>query len=151
MAMRTHRLIWCVRIGSRFGLQAFLCDLLVPRALFSHFRFELCLLKPETLERTQQGIVRNATIRAKVAKESVRNEKITKKSLEARFRGLCVRTKADVRTHCHGGRHVQAGTGPYALKCTDDLSCRFLRATDGRNVVSLEAVNATPLPITGGP
>ncbi|MED6125419.1 hypothetical protein PIB30_068379 [Stylosanthes scabra] len=56
MAMRTHRPVWCVRIGSRFGLQAFLCNLLVPRALFSHFRSELFLLKPETLERTHQGI-----------------------------------------------------------------------------------------------
>ncbi|MED6165515.1 hypothetical protein PIB30_100239, partial [Stylosanthes scabra] len=52
-------LLWCVRIDSGFGLQAFLCDLLVPRALFSHFRPELFLLKPETLERTHQGIVQN--------------------------------------------------------------------------------------------
>ncbi|MED6127928.1 hypothetical protein PIB30_092725 [Stylosanthes scabra] len=35
------------------------CNLLVPLALFSHFRSELCLLKPETLERTHQGIVQN--------------------------------------------------------------------------------------------
>ncbi|MED6183300.1 hypothetical protein PIB30_036661 [Stylosanthes scabra] len=47
----------CVRIGSGFVLQAFLCDLLVPRALFSHFRSELCLSKPEILERTHQGIL----------------------------------------------------------------------------------------------
>ncbi|MED6225889.1 hypothetical protein PIB30_097969, partial [Stylosanthes scabra] len=59
MAMRMHRLLWCVHIGFGFGLQAFLCDLLVPRALFSHFHFELYLLKPEILERTHQGIVRN--------------------------------------------------------------------------------------------
>ncbi|MED6151089.1 hypothetical protein PIB30_078918 [Stylosanthes scabra] len=49
----------CVCIGSGFGLQAFLYDLLIPRVHFSHFRSELCLLKPETLERTHQGIVRN--------------------------------------------------------------------------------------------
>ncbi|MED6222470.1 hypothetical protein PIB30_064771 [Stylosanthes scabra] len=52
---------WCVCIGlsgSEFGLYAFLCDLLVSRALFSHFRSELCLLKPETLEHTHQGIVK---------------------------------------------------------------------------------------------
>ncbi|MED6123987.1 hypothetical protein PIB30_054781 [Stylosanthes scabra] len=54
MAMRTHRLLWCVRIGFGFGLQAFLCDLLVPRTLFSHFRSELCLLKPETPEHGSQ-------------------------------------------------------------------------------------------------
>ncbi|MED6151140.1 hypothetical protein PIB30_079457, partial [Stylosanthes scabra] len=59
MAMRTHRLLWCVRIGSGFGLHAFLRDLLVPRALFSHFRSKHCLLKPETLERTYQGILRS--------------------------------------------------------------------------------------------
>ncbi|MED6108767.1 hypothetical protein PIB30_027318, partial [Stylosanthes scabra] len=49
----------CVRAGSRNGLLGFACDLLVPLALFSHFRSELRLLKPETLERTHQGIVRN--------------------------------------------------------------------------------------------
>ncbi|MED6151557.1 hypothetical protein PIB30_083650 [Stylosanthes scabra] len=43
--MHMHRLLWCVRIGSGFGLQAFLRDLLIPRALFSHFRSELCPLK----------------------------------------------------------------------------------------------------------
>ncbi|MED6109417.1 hypothetical protein PIB30_033393 [Stylosanthes scabra] len=43
----------------------------------------------------------SAKIGAEVAKESARNEEITKKSLEAKFRCLCVRTKADVRTHCH--------------------------------------------------
>ncbi|MED6202678.1 hypothetical protein PIB30_107960, partial [Stylosanthes scabra] len=59
MVMRTHRLLWCVRICSGFGLQTFLCDLLVPRAFFTHFRSELCQLKPETLECTHQGIVRN--------------------------------------------------------------------------------------------
>ncbi|MED6178462.1 hypothetical protein PIB30_107860, partial [Stylosanthes scabra] len=36
-----------------------------------------------------------------VAKESARNEEITKKILKAKFRSLCVSTKADVRTHCH--------------------------------------------------
>ncbi|MED6151391.1 hypothetical protein PIB30_082029, partial [Stylosanthes scabra] len=46
----------CVRTGSRNGLLGFVCDLLVPLALFSHFRSELCLLKLETLERTHQGI-----------------------------------------------------------------------------------------------
>ncbi|MED6214391.1 hypothetical protein PIB30_102535, partial [Stylosanthes scabra] len=49
----------CVRIGSRNGLLGFACDLLVSLILFSHFRSEVCLLKPETLERTHQGIVRN--------------------------------------------------------------------------------------------
>ncbi|MED6162669.1 hypothetical protein PIB30_072764 [Stylosanthes scabra] len=55
---------WCVRIGplgSGFGLQAFLRDLLVPRALFSHFCSELCLSKPETFECTHQGITRYPT------------------------------------------------------------------------------------------
>ncbi|MED6151112.1 hypothetical protein PIB30_079151, partial [Stylosanthes scabra] len=49
----------CVRTGPRNGLLGFACDLLVLLALFSHFRSELFLLKPETLERTHQGIVRN--------------------------------------------------------------------------------------------
>ncbi|MED6137593.1 hypothetical protein PIB30_066371 [Stylosanthes scabra] len=49
----------CVRIWSRNGLLDFVCDLLIPLALFSHFCFELCPLKPETLERTHQGIVWN--------------------------------------------------------------------------------------------
>ncbi|MED6163129.1 hypothetical protein PIB30_076866 [Stylosanthes scabra] len=35
-----------------------------------------------------------------MAKEGARNEEITKKSLEAKFRCLCVRTKVDVRRHC---------------------------------------------------
>ncbi|MED6136998.1 hypothetical protein PIB30_060927 [Stylosanthes scabra] len=59
MAMRTHITLWCVRIGTGFDLQAFLRDLLVPRALFSHFRSDLSLLNPETLEQTNQGIERN--------------------------------------------------------------------------------------------
>ncbi|MED6164144.1 hypothetical protein PIB30_086857, partial [Stylosanthes scabra] len=50
----------CVRTGPRNALLGFVCDLPIPLALFSHFRSELCLLKPETLERTNQGIVRNA-------------------------------------------------------------------------------------------
>ncbi|MED6128684.1 hypothetical protein PIB30_100350 [Stylosanthes scabra] len=49
----------CVCTGSRNGLLGFVCDLLVPLALFNHFRSELCLLKLETLECTHQGIVRN--------------------------------------------------------------------------------------------
>ncbi|MED6164885.1 hypothetical protein PIB30_094370, partial [Stylosanthes scabra] len=49
----------CIRTGSRNGLSDFSCDLLIPLALFSHFRSELYLLKTETLERTHQGIVRN--------------------------------------------------------------------------------------------
>ncbi|MED6185618.1 hypothetical protein PIB30_058879 [Stylosanthes scabra] len=49
----------CVRTGSRNGLLGFVCDLIVLLALFSHFRSELCLLKPETLEHTHQGIVQN--------------------------------------------------------------------------------------------
>ncbi|MED6149982.1 hypothetical protein PIB30_067784 [Stylosanthes scabra] len=51
--------LWCVRIGSSNGLLGFACNLLVPLALFSHFRSELRLLKPVILERTHQGIVRN--------------------------------------------------------------------------------------------
>ncbi|MED6212380.1 hypothetical protein PIB30_082717 [Stylosanthes scabra] len=57
MAMHTHRLLWCVHIGSGFGLQAFLRDLLIPRALFSYFHSELCPLKSETLERTHKDTV----------------------------------------------------------------------------------------------
>ncbi|MED6127267.1 hypothetical protein PIB30_086491, partial [Stylosanthes scabra] len=49
----------CVRTGSRNGILGFACDILVPLALFSDFHSELCMLKPETLERTHQGIVRN--------------------------------------------------------------------------------------------
>ncbi|MED6151110.1 hypothetical protein PIB30_079149 [Stylosanthes scabra] len=49
----------CVLPGSRNGLLGFACDLFIPLALFSHFRSELCLLKPETLERKHQGIVQN--------------------------------------------------------------------------------------------
>ncbi|MED6176169.1 hypothetical protein PIB30_085518 [Stylosanthes scabra] len=56
MAMRTHISLWFIRIGTGFGLQAFLRDLLVPRALFSHFRSDLSLLNPKTLEQTNQGI-----------------------------------------------------------------------------------------------
>ncbi|MED6193359.1 hypothetical protein PIB30_018510 [Stylosanthes scabra] len=33
----------------------------------------------------------------------------------------------------------------------DDLSCRSLRATDGRNGVNFDVVNATPLPAAWGP
>ncbi|MED6125513.1 hypothetical protein PIB30_069167 [Stylosanthes scabra] len=84
----------------------------------------------------------SAKIGAEVAKESARNEQIMKKSLEAKFICLCVRTKTDrLVIFCLG----------YGLKCANDLSCRSLRATDGRNRVSLDAVKATPLPITGGP
>ncbi|MED6214112.1 hypothetical protein PIB30_099852, partial [Stylosanthes scabra] len=39
----------------------------------------------------------------------------------------------------------------YGLKCADDLSCRSLRATDKRNGVNSDAVNATPLSTAGGP
>ncbi|MED6227164.1 hypothetical protein PIB30_110812, partial [Stylosanthes scabra] len=49
----------CVCMGVSFGLQAFLHDLFVPRALFSHFRSDPRLLKPETFEQTNQGIERN--------------------------------------------------------------------------------------------
>ncbi|MED6141235.1 hypothetical protein PIB30_101206 [Stylosanthes scabra] len=49
----------CVRTGSRNDLLGFVCNLLVHLDLFSHFHSELCLLKPETLERTHQGIMRN--------------------------------------------------------------------------------------------
>ncbi|MED6137818.1 hypothetical protein PIB30_068590 [Stylosanthes scabra] len=51
-------LLQCVRMGVSFGLQAFLHDLFVPRALFSHFRSDPSLLKPEMLEQTNQGIER---------------------------------------------------------------------------------------------
>ncbi|MED6160104.1 hypothetical protein PIB30_048284 [Stylosanthes scabra] len=49
--VRMHRLQLC---PSRFC-----CDLFAPFALFNHFRSELSLLNPETLEHTHQGIVRN--------------------------------------------------------------------------------------------
>ncbi|MED6111761.1 hypothetical protein PIB30_055262 [Stylosanthes scabra] len=49
--MRTHRL---QRWPSRFC-----CDPFFPFTLSSHLRSELCLLNPETLKRTHQGIVRN--------------------------------------------------------------------------------------------
>ncbi|MED6114722.1 hypothetical protein PIB30_083250 [Stylosanthes scabra] len=39
----------------------------------------------------------------------------------------------------------------YELKCADDLSCRSLRETDGRNIVNSDAVNAMPLPTAWGP
>ncbi|MED6221884.1 hypothetical protein PIB30_059111 [Stylosanthes scabra] len=65
------------------------------------------------------------TIGAEVAKESARNEEITKKSLEAKFRGLCVRTKADVHTHCHDlgctsrlepdPMHLSLWSGPFTV------------------------------------
>ncbi|MED6160815.1 hypothetical protein PIB30_054858 [Stylosanthes scabra] len=49
--MRTHRLQqWPSR---------FCCDLFIPFALSDHFPSELCLLYPETLKHTHQGIVRN--------------------------------------------------------------------------------------------
>ncbi|MED6146371.1 hypothetical protein PIB30_033879 [Stylosanthes scabra] len=49
--MRTHRLqLW----PSRFCRDPF-----VPLALSGHFRSELCLLNPETLKHTYQGIMRN--------------------------------------------------------------------------------------------
>ncbi|MED6121297.1 hypothetical protein PIB30_028798 [Stylosanthes scabra] len=48
---RTHRLQeWPSR---------FCCDPFIPFALSGHFRSELCLLDPETLKHTHQGIVRN--------------------------------------------------------------------------------------------
>ncbi|MED6150724.1 hypothetical protein PIB30_075240, partial [Stylosanthes scabra] len=52
---------------------------------------------------------------------------------------------------CRWKSGISARISGIKLKCGDDLSCRSLRATDGRNRVNLEAVNATPLPITGGP
>ncbi|MED6128223.1 hypothetical protein PIB30_095538 [Stylosanthes scabra] len=70
MAMRTHRLLWCIRIGFGFGLQAFLRDLLIPRALFSHFRSELCSLKPEKLECTHKGIMWNDSLLEDIEKQS---------------------------------------------------------------------------------
>ncbi|MED6127731.1 hypothetical protein PIB30_090920 [Stylosanthes scabra] len=81
---------WCVRIG----LSAFLCDLLIPRALFSHFRSELCLLKPEILERTHQGIVRNRK------REGARRPKDPE-------RGSC---------NAHGGHGVDVDEGVYLLR-----------------------------------
>ncbi|MED6125102.1 hypothetical protein PIB30_065336 [Stylosanthes scabra] len=51
------------------GLQAFLRDLLVPRALFSHFRSDCSLLNPETLEQTNQGIERNGKQEPEEAKQ----------------------------------------------------------------------------------
>ncbi|MED6128848.1 hypothetical protein PIB30_102038 [Stylosanthes scabra] len=89
-------------------------------------------------------------IGAEVAKESVRNEKITKKSLEAKSSAYAYALKTDVRTHCYDlGVTSKLEPDPmltlcpgYGLGCADDLSHRSLRATDGRNGVSLE-VDAT--------
>ncbi|MED6124305.1 hypothetical protein PIB30_057725 [Stylosanthes scabra] len=75
------------------------------------------------------------------------NKEITKKSLEAKFRCLCVRTKVDVRTHCQD----LGGTSKLEPDPMHDLSCGSLRATDGRNGVRLKAINAMPLPKTRGP
>ncbi|MED6151108.1 hypothetical protein PIB30_079147 [Stylosanthes scabra] len=70
------------------------------------------------------------------------NEKITKKSLEAKSSAYAYAPKTDrVVTLCPG----------CGVNCADDLSRWSLRATDGRNGANLEAVNATPLPIMGGP
>ncbi|MED6139439.1 hypothetical protein PIB30_083870 [Stylosanthes scabra] len=43
----------------------------------------------------------SAKIGAEVAKESARNEKITKKSLEDKSSAYAYAPKTDVRTHCH--------------------------------------------------
>ncbi|MED6146692.1 hypothetical protein PIB30_036847 [Stylosanthes scabra] len=113
--------------------------------------------------------VSQAKIGAKVAKESARIEKIAKKSLEAKSSAYAYAPKTDVRTHCHDlGFSSKLEPDPMrthlrdlcrvvilcpgrGLRCADNLSHRSLSATDGRNGVSLEAVNAMPLPITGGP
>ncbi|MED6212021.1 hypothetical protein PIB30_079181 [Stylosanthes scabra] len=94
------------------------------------------------------------------------NEKITKKSLEAKSSAYAYAPKADVRMHWHdlGGtsrlepdpmrthlKRVVTLCPGCGVKYVDDLSRWCLRATDGRNDVNLEDVNATPLPITGGP
>ncbi|MED6161172.1 hypothetical protein PIB30_058233 [Stylosanthes scabra] len=107
-----------------------------------------------------------AKIRKEVAKNSARNEKITKKSLEVKSSAYAYIPKTDVRMHCHdlGGtfrlepdpmrmhlKRVVTLCPGCGVKCANDLSRWSLRATDGRNGVNLEAVNATPLPITGGP
>ncbi|MED6121906.1 hypothetical protein PIB30_034669 [Stylosanthes scabra] len=52
-------LLQCVRMGDSFGLQDFLHDLFFPRALFSNFRSDPSILKPETLEQTNQAIEQN--------------------------------------------------------------------------------------------
>ncbi|MED6173297.1 hypothetical protein PIB30_058037 [Stylosanthes scabra] len=58
--LRTHWLsIRCICTGSRISLLGFACDLLIPFAIFSHYRSELRMLRFETLESTYQGIVRN--------------------------------------------------------------------------------------------
>ncbi|MED6224583.1 hypothetical protein PIB30_085451 [Stylosanthes scabra] len=101
-----------------------------------HDRGEFLLLDSMTYD-----LSCSAKIGAEVDKESARNEKIMQKSLEAKSSAYAYTPKTDVLTLCHG----------YGLKCADDPSLRSLRATDGRNGVSLEAVNAMPLPITGGP
>ncbi|MED6127231.1 hypothetical protein PIB30_086036, partial [Stylosanthes scabra] len=43
----------------------------------------------------------SAKIGTEVAKKSARNEKITKKSLEAKFSAYMYAPKTNVRTHCH--------------------------------------------------
>ncbi|MED6220830.1 hypothetical protein PIB30_048594 [Stylosanthes scabra] len=99
-----------------------------------------------------------------VAKKSARHEKL--KSLEAKSSAYAYAPKTDVRTHCHnfGGtsklesdpmrthlKIVVTLCADCGVKCADELSRWSLRATDGKNGVNLEVVNATPLPITGGP
>ncbi|MED6152352.1 hypothetical protein PIB30_091177, partial [Stylosanthes scabra] len=96
-------------------------------------------------------IISAGKIGAEVTEDSARNEKITKKILEVRFRAYAYASVIDVRTHCH----VLRGTSrlepepmrthlkipcrvvtlcpSYRLRCADDLSHRSLRATDGRN------------------
>ncbi|MED6162588.1 hypothetical protein PIB30_071914 [Stylosanthes scabra] len=78
-----------------------------------------------------------------VAKKGERNDKIAKKSLKANSAAYAYASKdlCRVVTLCLG----------YGLKCADDLSCRSLRASDGKNGVSTDAINTTSLPITGRP
>ncbi|MED6208359.1 hypothetical protein PIB30_044250 [Stylosanthes scabra] len=47
------------------------------------------------------GLAFTAKIGAEVAKESARNEKITKKSLETKSSTYAYAPKTDVRTYCH--------------------------------------------------
>ncbi|MED6174162.1 hypothetical protein PIB30_066353, partial [Stylosanthes scabra] len=60
--------------ASEFGLQAFLCDLLVPCALFRHFRSDLTLLNLEILEQMNQGIEQNRKCNVPILSSSCTSE-----------------------------------------------------------------------------
>ncbi|MED6113636.1 hypothetical protein PIB30_072716 [Stylosanthes scabra] len=77
-------------------------------------------------------------IGVEVAKEGMRNEEITKKSLEANSDAYAYAPMVACRvvTLCLG----------HGLKCADDLSCWSLKATDGRNRDLRIGTNSTTRP-----